>query len=414
MTVFTKNILFVFVLMAALFAKAQSNAHHENEYGFVNYKENYIHFYNNDVSFHTFYKKLHTLLSDKKGKVRIMQIGGSHIQAEIWPDQVRMDFLELSDSINGGRGFVFPFKLAKTWNPKNHQISFTGKWESFRNSVKKHKEKWGISGITVKTNDSISSFQIGYKHDSLTNYTFNRIKVFHDMDASSFKLSLISDIPKKIIENKELGFTEFILENSQDSLSIEIKKTERSQTHFNLYGLSLENDDPGIVYTSIGVNGAKTSSYLRNKKFVNQLKTINPDLVIFCIGINDAYYDNFNSKEYADNYEKLMQWMQSVNPNVEFLFVTNNDSYFKRKYPNKRVFKAREVMINLAKKHHAGLWDLFEVMGGLNSIKYWEENDYAKADKIHFTDRGYQLIGNLMFQALMNDYDKYLKLVNEN
>ena len=414
MTVFTKNILFVFVLMVALFAKAQSNAHPDTEYDFVNYKENYIRFYDKDASFHTFYKKLHTLLSDRKGKVRIMQIGGSHIQAEIWPDQVRMDFLEFSDSLNGGRGFVFPFKMAKTWNPKNHQISFTGKWESFRNSVKKHKEKWGVSGITVKTVDSISSFQIRYKHDSLTNYTFNRIKVFHDLDASSFKISLVSGILKKIIENKELGFTEFFLENSQDSLSFEIKKTDNNQTHFNIYGLSLENDDPGIVYTSIGVNGSKTSSYLRNDMFVNQLKTIDPDLVIFCIGINDAYYDSFSPKEYADNYEKLMQWIQLVNPNVEFLFVTNNDSYYKRKYPNKRVFKAREVMINLAKNHHAGLWDLFEIMGGLNSIKYWEEKGYAKADKIHFTDRGYQLIGNLMFQALMNDYDNFIKIEDEN
>jgi len=386
MTVFTKNILFVFMLMTMLFAKAQNSAQPEIKYGFVNYKENYLHFYNNGDSFHTFYKKLHTLLSDKKGKVRIMQIGGSHIQAEIWPDQVRKDFLELSDSLNGGRGFVFPFKMAKTWNPKNHQISFTGKWESFRNSVKKHKEKWGVSGITVKTKDSVSSFQIGYKHDSLTNYSFNRIKVFHDLDTSSFKLRLISDTPKKTIENKELGFTEFFLENTRDSLSIEIKKTNNNQTHFNLYGLSLENDDPGIV---------------------------DPDLVIFCIGINDAYYDNFKPKEYAENYEKLIQWIQSVNPNVEFLFVTNNDSYFKRKYPNKRVFKAREVMVNLAKKHHAGLWDLFEVMGGLNSIKYWEENGYAKADKIHFTDQGYQLIGNLMFKALMNDYDNFIKTGDE-
>jgi lysophospholipase L1-like esterase len=414
MTVFDKNILFVFALMTSLFANSQSNAHAEMKYGFVNEKENYIHFYSENANFNKFYKKLHTLLSKKRGKVRIMQIGGSHIQAEIWPDQVRMDFLGLTDSINGGRGFVFPFKMAKTWNPKNHQISFTGKWESLRNSVKKHKEKWGVSGITVKTKDSISSFQMGYKHDSLTNYSFNRIKVFHDMDASSFKVSLVSDIPKKIIENKELGFTEFFLEKSQDSLFIEIRKTNHKQTHFNLYGLSLENDDPGIVYTSIGVNGAKTSSYLRNEMFVDQLKTVNPDLVVFCIGINDAYYDNFKPKEYTDNYEKLMQWIQSVNPNVEFLFVTNNDSYFKRKYPNKRVFKAREVMVDLAKKHDAGLWDLFEVMGGLGSVKYWEENGYAKADKIHFTDKGYQLIGNLMFQALMNDYDKYLKLVNEN
>jgi len=66
--------------------------------------------------------KLDTLLRFKKGKVRIMQMGGSHIQAEIWPDQVRKDLLELGDSINGGRGFFFPFRLAKTWNPKNFQI----------------------------------------------------------------------------------------------------------------------------------------------------------------------------------------------------------------------------------------------------------------------------------------------------
>ena len=60
-------------------------------------KRTTIHFYSeNGYSFNNFYKKLYTLLSDKKrGKVRIMQIGGSHIQAEIWPDQVRMDFLDL-------------------------------------------------------------------------------------------------------------------------------------------------------------------------------------------------------------------------------------------------------------------------------------------------------------------------------
>ncbi len=413
MTVFNKNILFGFFLLSAFLTKAQVNSDVFNAYSFVNIKENYIHFYNEDSNFNTFYRKLHILLSEKKGKVKIMQIGGSHIQAEIWPDQVRKNFLNLSDNMNGGRGFVFPFKIAETWNPKNHQISYTGKWESFRNSVKKHSKKWGVSGITVSTTDSISSFQIGYKHDSLTNYEFNRIKVFHDFDSTSYKIKLLFDPSSQIIENKELGFTEFVLKNMQDSLSIQVRKTDQSQTHFNLYGLSLENDDPGIVYTSIGVNGAKTSSYLRNKLFVNQLKIVDPDLVIFCIGINDAYYSNFCSTCFEENYEKLIEWFRLVNPNVEFLFVTNNDSYYKRKYPNKRVFKARDVMVTLAKKHNAGLWDLFEVMGGLGSVKIWEENGYAKKDKIHFTDQGYKLIGNLMYQALMNDYDKYLKLKDE-
>ena len=169
-----------------------------------------------------------------------------------------------------------------------------------------------------------------------------------------------------------------------------------------------------MVYTSIGVNGAKTSSYLRNELFVQQLEEIKPDLIIFCIGINDAYYSNFCPSCYKKNYEELIKWAKTVNPKMNFLFVTNNDSYYKRKFANKRVFEARKVMIALAKKYNSGLWDLFEVMGGLNSIKIWEENGYAKEDKIHFTDQGYQLIGNLMFQALMNDYQKYLIKENEN
>ncbi len=413
MIVFTKKILILFFFFSSFLLKSQTNTHTHSDFNFVNYKENYIHLYNDDSNFNTLFKKLDTLLSEGKGKVRIMQIGGSHIQAEIWPDRVRNNFLQLSPDINGGRGFVFPFKIAETWNPKNFQISYTGTWKAYRNSVKKHKAKWGISGITVVTTDSISSFNIGYRSDTLTNYSFNRIKIFHDTDPKSFVVNLKSNIPSKTITDHDLGFTEFILESETDTLSVEILKTNKTQTNFTLYGLSLENDKPGIVYTSVGVNGAKTSSFLRNQLFVNQLKSINPDLVIFCIGINDAYNPEFCTTCYENNYDQLVDWIKSVNPNVEFLFVTNNDSFYKRKYPNKRVFEARKVMISLAEKHNAGMWDMFEVMGGLGSIKNWEDYGFAKKDKIHFTDKGYHLLGDLMFSALMKEYDKYLKSKDE-
>jgi lysophospholipase L1-like esterase len=64
-------------------------------------------------------------------------------------------------------------------------------------------------------------------------------------------------------------------------------------------------------------------------------------------------------------------------------------------------------MIKLAKKHQAGMWDLFNVMGGMDSILKWKENGYAKEDKLHFTNKGYQLIGDLMFAALMKEFTNY-------
>lgn len=414
MTASVRSFFSVFFLLAALLLKAQDRYLQHKDFSFVNYDANKIHFYGPQANFNRFFGKLDTLLTFKKGKVRILQMGGSHIQAEIWPDEVRKNFLSLADSINGGRGFVFPFKLAGTWNPKNFQIKYTGKWQGFRNSVKKHQAVWGVSGITAVTHDSVATLQIGYRHDSITIYQFNRIRVFYEMKGNTYAIKLLSARPSATTVNKEQGYVEFLLEKETDTLSLEFRNTVQGNGTFTFFGLDLENDRPGIVYTSIGVNGAKTDSFLRNAYFDRQMKSIRPDLVIFCIGINDAYYPNFNPDRYEANYDQLVAKIRAVNPDADFLFVTNNDSYFQQKYPNKRVLEAREVMKRLAKKYRGGMWDLFEVMGGLGSVQHWERQGFAKKDKIHFTDKGYQLIGDLMFAALMNEYDKYRKINGEN
>ena len=56
------------------------------------------------------------------------------------------------------------------------------------------------------------------------------------------------------------------------------------------------------------------------------------------------------------------------------------------------------------------MWDMFNVMGGLGSIKTWQNNNFAKRDKIHLTKEGYILIGDLMLSAIIKEYDKHLKM----
>ena len=73
--------------------------------------------------------------------------------------------------------------------------------------------------------------------------------------------------------------------------------------------------------------------------------------------------------------------------------------------------KVRTSMLKLAKKHNAVVWDLFEVMGGLGSIKDWIAAGLANSDKIHLLKPGYELVGDLLFNALMQAYDQHLKTI---
>ena len=148
---------------------------------------------------------------------------------------------------------------------------------------------------------------------------------------------------------------------------------------------------------------------MRCVDFEQQLSLIKPDLVIFSIGINDAYEEDFSKESFYKNYDTLIQKIKSINPSTAILLTTNNDSYYKRKYPNKRALEVREKMLELAQNEHLALWDMVQVMGGLNSIKDWHKHKLAKKDLIHLSYDGYNLIGDLLFEAFMKSYINYIE-----
>ena len=81
-------------------------------------------------------------------------------------------------------------------------------------------------------------------------------------------------------------------------MSFLIKKKENLESKFYFFGFRLDNNKNGISYHSIGVNGASVPSYLRCEFLEKQLSLIIPDLVIFSIGINDAYEEGFSKDFY--------------------------------------------------------------------------------------------------------------------
>jgi lysophospholipase L1-like esterase len=314
--------------------------------------------------------------------------------------------------VQATRGLLFPFKMAHTNNPYNYLPEYSGTWTSCRNVQWKTDCDLGLTGISVRTTDSVSHLKISFRGDNYPQYEFNRVRVFHDTDSASFQIRVLNpDVSASAVTNYALGYTDLLLSKFQNYIDLEFVKMSEQQNHFTLYGLSMESDDPGFVYSAIGVNGAATSSYLRCNLFEQHLKAIQADLVIFSIGINDANTTTFDAARYERNYDSLVARVLRANPNTAILFTTNNDSYYHKKYPNKNAEKVRSVMIKLASKYDAAVWDMYGVMGGLGSIKSWIKAGLANPDKIHLLKPGYELMADLMFNSLMQAYDQHLRQV---
>jgi lysophospholipase L1-like esterase len=174
---------------------------------------------------------------------------------------------------------------------------------------------------------------------------------------------------------------------------------------------------PGISVHGVGVNGARVSSYLRCDDFERDLELIRPDLIIFGIGINDAAEKDFEKNTFKRQYNELIKIIQRVNPDCALLFLTNNDSYKREKTKKRNRYEVNlngeiveEAFMELGKKYNAAVWNQFDIMGGLKSMQDWEEAGLAKKDKVHFTNEGYRLLGDLLYNALITRYIEHIQL----
>ncbi|WP_339659274.1 GDSL-type esterase/lipase family protein [uncultured Polaribacter sp.] len=363
-------------------------------------------------SFNNFFSKLDSIYIGKKEKLHIFHIGGSHIQADIYSNKLRTYFQNMNAVSMGQRGFVFPFQLAHTNNPTNYSIKASkDKWKGYRNSVLKDSIAWGLAGVTAAFRDCSDTIYINanYKNNTKENYTFDKLRIFYNTWKEDYKLTILdSNLVVSETLNDQMMYREFQLSSAVASLkmSIQIKDTTTINPEFLMMGIEFMNNNPGIEYTSIGVNGASFGSYNRSAFFEKQLLLYKPDLFIISVGTNDAYkpQSEFKEDEYRMNYEAFIQMIQRVNPNCAILLTVPNDNYYKKKYPNKNTAVQEQIILQLAEKYNMATWNLYEIMGGLGSSYKWYRNKLMRSDRIHFTYLGYSLKADLLLNALVNSW----------
>lgn len=408
-------ILFLFFLSGILSVQglsAQDYPHDFPRYHFLNLKDNHLNYFGDSANFNTIFKKLEDIVYSGKNSLDILHMGGSHIQAGVFSGEMRKQFQSMLPEMQSYRGFLFPYRVAGTNNPSNYHIRYWGPWESCRNVQRQRNCTLGLSGMSVTTYTPGSGMRISNDPQYLS-YEYSSVRIYCDLDTTSFQIVPADSLYNRII-NRENGYIDFQFESPQSSLSFTLMKTAEYQESFTLYGIEFVNSLPGIAYHTAGVNGADVPSYNRCELLARHIRAVSPDLIIFSIGINDAYTTRFNKEAFKRDYRELINTIQSELPDIKIIFTTNNDSYYRRRFINKNAPEVREAMNELARHYNAVVWDMFGVMGGLNSISEWQKNGLAKSDGIHFTREGYTLISNLFFSAFVKSFEHYVKANSSN
>lgn len=375
------------------------------KYPFINYNVNHLYFSKDSSSFLKLYKKINDLSSSKKDKaITIAHIGGSHVQGGTWSNSF-LNNLQNEFKTTGGGFFVFPYKIAKT-NSQPYSSSFSnGEWKKCRCTTKGFCLPLGMNGMSIKTNDSANYFGVTLTKKAICK-SFNTVKVYHNFNQSfDFDIAKKHNLKAERIERKELGYTQFNLEMPVDSISFDLVRKDTLQRDFIIFGFGLDNNlSSGFYFAGLGANGASSSSFLKCTYFEQQLKSIHPDLVIISLGVNDTQAKNFEKEEFIEHYDSLILVIKKTNPNVAILLTTTTDNFIKRRTANKRSVSAHAAMFELMEKHHLGIWDMYEFMGGFKSMMKWTKVGLGAKDRVHFSPKGYNILGYYMFEAFIKSY----------
>lgn len=356
-----------------------------------------------------FFQKLQLQRTQGGRKINVLHIGDSHILGNFMTREVRKR-LQYAFG-DAGRGLVFPYRLADSNGPKDYLVSAEGRWSGDncqRNTA--DVTPIGLAGFQVETwaPKSALTFRMSDTASSETQ-TFTKVTVFQRKSEVQYDLEVRDDQTNQqaqlVIEGDYSR--SYYFDRPVGQVTIAPKKTDKTQKKFTFDGVSIENEYSGVMYHSVGVNGATFEDYTRAKHFAKQAADLYPDLVILSFGTNEA--QGSSSKAYLQRtMQNLVSQILEHSPSSLILLTTPADSYLRGKGFNPYMAETAAAIREFAQKRGYALWDLFSLSGGENSAQSWKMKGLMSQDSVHYSKAGYAAQGKLLYQSLMKGYNNFV------
>lgn len=376
-------------------------------YPFVNQSFNNI---ENDTCLKSVYDMMYRQRMTNEARISMVHIGDSHIQADMMTSVVRENIQR--DFGNAGRGLITPYRVAGTNEPINYYSSSNASWTSARIIQRDAALPIGVSGLTIRASQAGANLRIKTLDRGSLDYSFDQAIVFYDRNEASCDVAVCDSsghqvyaVQSRLQESTPNTATVFMA-NATHEINLKSVTSPTGQNAFQVYGVSLEKGGPGVLYHAIGINGATYQNYAGAEHFAPQLGALYPDLIVISMGTNEAQ-GTVSKATFMQQIDGMVKDIRQHSPQAAILLTVPADSYRQQKV-NPSFQTVRDAIANYALNNHIAYWNLYDITSGYGSAEQWRKFGLLGKDGVHYTKNGYELQGQLLYQAIINGYNRYV------
>ncbi|MCS7004642.1 MAG: hypothetical protein NZM38_04885 [Cytophagales bacterium] len=371
-----------------------------------------------------FFEALYTL-KERKYLIRILHYGDSQLEGDRITEHLRA---QLQNRFGGcGVGWIPIVELdnirSTLWQKASSQWKKYAVYSDSRKTAP-HRSYGLLGSYFTFTEKSDSDFSVANLKIAPTKNSYKQasqvqtIKCHystHETDSLRLILkwndSLLTD--EYLPPNTEYGVYSLEISNQEPFENIFIEFQGKGSPE--IFGVSLDCKE-GIAIDNIAMRGSSGTDFIHISQTLlsKMLLQNNVKLIIWQFGINVVPYLTKDFDYYEKSISAQLKHIKNADPNISILVVGVSDMAKKENgeiisYPN--LTAVRDAQKRAAFANKCAFWDLYEAMGGRNSIIQWAKHKpaYANRDFAHFTREGARFTGELLYKELMKEYGKFLK-----
>lgn len=329
-----------------------------------------------------------------KGSLRILQIGDSHTAADYFTGEVRRTLQARFG--DGGTGYMEAGRPHAGVRHSAINIDASSGWTYTALQKTSDKDGFYLSGYNAQA--ARAGETLTFRSEKGVQWDVMEIEVLVGPNHGAIEVRT-DGVPVATHQLKSDRKERMVLRTSTNGRAINLHQLTiktLNDAPVSIASVALFNSQTGLSFSKVGYPGATVDilNKLDDRVFTEELRRINPHMVVLAFGTNEGFNDNLNLVTYANNYLNVVGKIRQTLPDAKIVVVAPPAASRGgpcNSPPN--LDRVRAKLIELAQDEKLQVWDWSSIMPQSCGAQAWASANpkLMASDHVHLTKAGYEL-----------------------